>query len=218
MGMSTRLCLILYSIPNVHDCVWLQEVPSSGSQSSWWHILEFWNGSSYWHSEPLVSAPVPMLWCEFVGRIIALYVRSFTGFVQSFMFLRRNQIMFALLTVFWMRVPHDSSSLIVTSRYLLESTTSKVWPCSSYWVGSTFFFSEILNTTHLMGLKLICQVFSQCSSAEMSFWRAQEQQDSPLGYPGEDFCRFRPDSIKDHSLFSVAEKGLYSSLAIPLTP
>ena len=40
-----------------HACVWLQEVPSSGHQSSWWHILDFWNGSHYRHSEPLVSAP-----------------------------------------------------------------------------------------------------------------------------------------------------------------
>ena len=51
----------------VNACIWRQEVPSSGRQSSWWHILEFWNGSHYRHSEPLVSAPAPMLWCEFVG-------------------------------------------------------------------------------------------------------------------------------------------------------
>ena len=55
------------------------------------------------------------------------------------------------------------------SRCLLESTTSRMWPCSSYWVRSTFFFVAILNTTHLMELKLICQVFFQCSNAEKSF-------------------------------------------------
>ena len=89
------------------------------------------------------------------------------------MFLHRKpRILFALLTVFLIWVHHHRSSSIVTQRYLLESTTSLVWPYSLYWVGSTFFFFlQILNTTHLMGLKLICQVFSQCYSVERSFWR-----------------------------------------------
>ena len=84
----------------------------------------------------------------------------------------KPRVLFALFTVFWMWVPHDKSFLIVTPRFLLESYTSIVWPCSSYLTGSSFFFFvEILNTTHLMGLKIICQVFSKCSSTERSFWR-----------------------------------------------
>ena len=67
MCMSTRLCCILYSIKSRSFLRLTSRGSRFRSSSSWWHILEFWNGSHYRHSVPLVSAFVPMLWCEFVG-------------------------------------------------------------------------------------------------------------------------------------------------------
>ena len=89
---------------------------------------------------------------------MVLYVRSFTGIVQSFMFLRRKPI---VLLACPLCSEHETPMIghpwwlllsICLSRQLL---TCDRGACSTF-----FFFGEILNTTHLVGLKLICQVVS----------------------------------------------------------
>ena len=48
-----------------------------------------------------------------------------------------------------------------------------MWPCRMYVVSMIFRHrGAILMTVHLVGLKLICQVSSDFSSAVRSFWRS----------------------------------------------
>ena len=52
---------------------------------------------------------------------------------------------------------HERLSVIVTPRYLLPSTISKVCPCSVYvdWILCLLLVLNLI-TVHLLGLKLIC--------------------------------------------------------------
>ena len=66
-----------------------------------------------------------------VGLTIAVYASDFTGFVQSLRFRRINpSILFPLQTMLSVCLSQDKLLSIVTPRYLLDSTLSRVCPCS----------------------------------------------------------------------------------------
>ena len=64
-------------------------------------------------------------------------------------------------------------SMMVTTRYLLASKTSSVWPWNVYNV-SKIFWKRVMNlmTIHFVGLKLICHVSSHFSSTVRSSRRS----------------------------------------------
>ena len=63
--------------------------------------------------------------------------------------------------------------MMVTTRYLLASKTSSVWPWNVYNV-SKIFWQRVMNlmTIHFVGLKLICHVSSHFSSTVRSSQRS----------------------------------------------
>jgi hypothetical protein len=63
-----------------------------------------------------------------IGLTIAVYAADFTGFVQSVRFRRINpSVLFHLPTMLSMCLSQDKLILMVTSRYLLASTLSRVY-------------------------------------------------------------------------------------------
>ena len=105
-----------------------------------------------------------------IGRTIVLYTMSFIGGLHSLRFLLRKPTVLLALATVYMSIPWqvvlDSHSQIPADIYHIKDMSMKLILCSTL-----FFLVEILITTHLVGLKLICQVCSHSLSAERSLWR-----------------------------------------------
>ena len=114
---------------------------------------------------------VPDGGCVLQYRVYHLfYVKFFTSSAQSLRFLRRNpNVLFPLLTAICMCLSHDKSSVSFTPKVFagihhFKGMVMKLIVC----LADVFFLFEILSTRHFVGLKLICQAFSQSSNGDRS--------------------------------------------------
>ena len=160
VGISNRPCCILYSL--LSQSVF-KRFPQ-GRLASWWCTREFWIGNHWRKSAQLYVVPAPRTWhwgsqttdaYSRIGRTIVFHwTLAFfeISFEEAHCYVSFGDcVLYMYIPWLKLRVNYGK----VRKRYEIDYSIF-------------FFLVEILITTHLVWLKLICQVCSHCPNAERS--------------------------------------------------